>query len=121
MPGIFDRLQAELGDDNHGGITPLEIADLPESERRILLWMLRDRDAAADGIGEAGLRERMPNPPEDSGEIISSLAKGGWLIALGEVPNMRYKVNLKRKRGSKSGFGLWSLLNDRLSGPDANY
>jgi hypothetical protein len=118
MPGIFQRLQAQLGDDDHGGITPLEIADLPDGQRRILLWMLRDRAAAADGIGVNGLRERMPNPPDDCAAVFNVLAQDGWVIALGEEPNVRYKVNLRRKRGGTTGFGLWSLLNDRISDND---
>lgn len=120
MPGLFERLQAELGDDDQSGVTPLEIADLPDAERRILLWMLRDRDAAADGVGAASLHERMPNAPADCAKIIELLARSGWVIALGEAPNVRYKVNLRRKRGSASGFGLWSVLNDRLSGYDSS-
>jgi hypothetical protein len=119
MPGLFERLQAELGDDDQSGVTPLEIADLPDSQRRILLWMLRDRATAADGIGATTLYERMPDAPDDCLKVISALARSGWVIALGEAPNVRYKVNLRRKRGSASGFGLWSVLNDRLSDTDA--
>lgn len=118
MPGLFDRLQAELGDDDNSGVTPLEIADLPDSERRILLWMLRDRAAAADGVAAGAIGERMPDAPVNAAGIIYTLARSGWLIALGEAPNVRYKVNLRRKRGSRSGFGLWTLLNDRISDHD---
>jgi hypothetical protein len=121
MPGLFERLQAELGDDDSGGVTPLEIAELPDSQRRILLWMLRDRAAASDGVAASGIRERMPDPPDDYARIIDLLARSGWVIALGEAPNVRYKVNLRRKRGSTSAFGLWSVINERLSDFDASH
>lgn len=120
MPGLFERLQAELGDDEPSGVTPLEIADLPDSQRRILLWMLRDRSAAADGVGAVGIRERMPDAPADCAQIVDLLAHSGWVIAMGEAPNVRYKVNLRRKRGSTSGFGLWSIINQRLSDADTS-
>ena len=119
MPGIFDRLQAELGDDdNSGGVTPLDIADLPEAERRIMLWMLRDRMATGDGITIGTLNERMPSAPGDILAIIERLARDGWLISLGEPPNTRYKVNLRQKRGGATGFGLWSIVADRLNPND---
>ena len=120
MPGLFERLQAELGDDEPGGVTPLEIADLPDAQRRILLWMLRDRAAASDGVAAQGIRDRMPDAPSDCAKIVDLLARSGWVIALGEAPHVRYKVNLRRKRGSTSGFGLWSVINERLSDPDAS-
>jgi hypothetical protein len=118
MPGLFDRLKAELGDDEPSGVTPLEIAELPDSQRRIMLWMLRDRSASTEGVDVVTLQTKIPNLPDDYGDVMESLARDGWLITMGESPNFRYKVNLRRKRGSTMGFGLWSIISDRIN-PEA--
>jgi|SRR5215210_7430280 hypothetical protein len=115
MPGLFDRLKAELGDDEPAGVTPLEIADLPDNQRRILLWLLRDRTAASEGVTAAVVQARLDEAPENCDSILRELAKGGWVIVMGEAPQVRYKVNLRRKRGSNMGFGLWSIISDRVS------
>jgi|SRR5215207_4437590 hypothetical protein len=115
MPGLFDRLQKELGgDDDSSGISPLDIADLPEDQKRILLWMLRDRSAGSDGVTADVLQSKLENAPKNCASILKDLARSGWVIGLGEPPNLRFKVNLRRKRGSNAGFGLWSIINDRL-------
>lgn len=120
MPGLFDRLQQELGDDEPSGISPLDIADLPEEQKRILLWMLRDRSAASEGVTAEMVQSKLDNAPADCSTILNGLARSGWVIALGEPPNARYKVNLKRKRGTTTGFGLWSVLSERIQdSPDS--
>ena len=115
MPGLFDRLKAELGDEEPSGITPLEIADLPDNERRIMLWLLRDRTAASVGVTAEVLQTSMDDAPQDCKGVLQALAKDGWLISMGESPSILYKVNLRRKRGSNFGFGLWTILADRIS------
>jgi hypothetical protein len=115
MPGLFDRLKAELGDDEPSGVTPLEISELPDSQRRIMLWMLRDRSASTEGVDLVTLKTRLSNLPDDYAAVMETLAHDGWLITMGETPNLRYKVNLRRKRGSTMGFGLWSIISDRIN------
>lgn len=117
MPGIFDRLQSALGDSEPEGITPLDIVNLPDEQRRILLWMLRDQEASTSGITADKLTSQLPNTPTNAADILNDLARGGWLISVGEPPHVRFKVNLRRKRGGSEGFGLWSILANRIS-PD---
>src|SRR5687768_7037809 len=115
MPGLFDRLKAELGDDEPAGVTPLEIANLPNDQRRIMLWLLRDRTASSEGVPATVVQARLEGAPDNCADILGDLAKGGWVIVMGEAPHVRYKVNLRRKRGSTMGFGLWSIISDRIS------
>jgi hypothetical protein len=79
--------------------------------------MLRDRTASAEGISAENVQQRLENAPPDCAVVMAQLARDGWLIKLGESPGERYKVNLRRKKGSNSSFGLWSILADRIS-PD---
>lgn len=121
MPGLFDRLKNELGgDEEPAGISPLDITNLPEDQRRILLWLLRDRTASTEGVPASVLQSQMENPPDDCADVLKGLARSGWVISLGEPPNVRYKINLRRKRGTTIGFGLWTLISDRLQdSPDS--
>jgi hypothetical protein len=115
MPGLFDRLQSHIDKEDPGGITPLDITDLPESQRRIMLLMLRDQTSTAAGITQDSLRAKLGAEIPELAVILKELAKNGWLIVSGDEPSLRYKVNLRRKRGSNAGFGLWSILSDHIS------
>ena len=43
MPGVFDRLDKEIKDkQKEGGITPLDLAELPPALRKIMRLMLRE-------------------------------------------------------------------------------
>ena len=116
MPGLYDRLQSQLGDedDKPAGLTPLDIAGLPEGQRRVMFALLRDADASSEGITQDVLQAKLGDLEELSG-ILADLTKQSWLIALGEPPDIRYKVNLRRKRGSKIASNLWASLSDRLT------
>lgn len=118
MPGLFDRLKSELDDDDHsGGVTPLDIINLPDEQRLLMLWMLRDRTASTNGVTANDIETQMTDAPANSASLLQELARTGWLIGMGEAPRRRYRVNLRRKRGGTSGFGLWSLLADRIAPP----
>lgn len=123
MAGLFDRLKEELGDDdeNVGGITPLEIANLPEVERKLMQWMLRFRKASSEGVTAKSIAENYDDTPPNLSEVLHDLTRNGWLIDMGESPNVRYRINLRRKRGSTLGFGLWTILGDRLAGEDTSF
>ncbi len=115
MQGLYDRLQNQLGDDDDdkpSGITPLDIADLPEPQRRVMLALLRDPRSTSDGTAEETLVNKFGETEELFGTL-NELIGAGWLIAMGEPPRLRYKVNLRRKRGSSGS--MWASLSDYLN------
>lgn len=118
MPGLYDRLADQLGDENDKptGLTPLDIADLPDDQRRVMFALLRDPNASSRGLALETLQQKLSDL-EDLPAILAELSKNNWLIIMGEVPNERYKVNLRRKRGSDLGANLWASLANRLD-PD---
>jgi len=68
-----------------------------------------------DGITLDSLQAKFPD--QDATELNKTLAelfKNGWVISLGEPPNVHYKINLRRKRGA-SFNGVWSNIMDRLA------
>lgn len=117
MPGVFDRLNKEIQDkQKEGGITPLDLADLPPALRKIMRLMLRELQ-----MNYPRLREVMDSMPDaerlsrdELDDALSSLTEQFWLIRIGTGEKAIYKVNLRRKEGSKLAAGLWTKLDERL-------
>lgn len=112
---VFDNLGARLDDGKPEGVTPLDITELPRLQKQIMFFMLRDQHAAIEGVTLANLKAQFENETESrlSG-VLAELHKNGWLIEMGEPPNVHYKINLRRKRGSNLN-GVWSHVIDRLA------
>jgi hypothetical protein len=115
MSGIFDRLSQQFSDDDSSGITPLDIADLPTDQRQLMLGLLRDQGGTDAGVPLHVLRTKFGDKIADVEGTLAELSKRRWVILMGEAPNVFYRVNLRAKRGSGEEFGLWSILNDRVS------
>ncbi len=119
MPGVFDRLNKEIEDrKKEGGITPLDLAGLPPALRKIMRVMLRELQAGYPRLCE--IMDEMPEQDRLSrGDLQSSLAElveQFWLIRIGEGEKAIYKVNLRRREGSKLMAGIWSALDEKLKG-----
>jgi hypothetical protein len=117
MPGVFDRLQKQIADkQGEGGITALDLADLPPALRKIMRLMLRevqlDRAHLADAMGQLPPAERLSD--EELGQSLETLTNEFWLTRLGEGERAIYKVNLRRKGGSNLAQGIWSSLDSKL-------
>lgn len=93
-----------------GGITPLDIAGLPEAQKRIMFSILRDKDAAREGITTQEIQHRLASEEEISATL-DQLAKDEWLLVYGIPPDERYKPNLRRKKGRLSG-NIWAAISD---------
>jgi hypothetical protein len=120
MSGLYDRLMDQLDDDDNeqpAGLTPLDIAELPEGQRQVMFALLRDTRAATNGVTVEALQEKL-GPVEGLDGVLNDLTRNSWLIRLGESPNVRYKVNLRRKRGSTLGGSIWASLSSRLADED---
>ncbi len=119
MPGVFDRLQKEIEDKgNQGGITALDLADLPPSLRKIMRLMLRELQLSYPQLLEAiaALPEDQRLSQKDLDEALDTLSSQGWLIRIGQGEKAIYKVNLRRKAGSKLASGVWNTLDSKLKG-----
>jgi hypothetical protein len=117
MAGVFDRLQSKIEDkQKEGGITALDLADLPPILRKIMRLMLRKLQ-----MNYPELCEAMDNLPEadrlsraDLDKSLETLSQQAWLIRLGEGEKAIYKVNLRPKSGSTLASGIWSSLDEKL-------
>ena len=117
MPGVFDRLQKEIENKGgEGGITALDIADLPPTLRKIMRLMLRELQQSYSQLTEAiaALPEKERLAAKDLDEALNALSTQSWLIRIGQGEKAIYKVNLRRKAGSKLATGVWNTLDEKL-------
>jgi hypothetical protein len=119
MPGVFDRLQKEIQDkQGEGGITALDLADLPPALRKIMRLMLRelqlDYPQLTNAIGALPQAEQIA--PKELDEALEILTRQAWLIRIGQGEKAIYKVNLRRKAGSTIANGIWNTLDSKLKG-----
>ena len=117
MPGVFDRLNKEIQDkQQEGGITPLDLAGLPPALRKIMRLMLRELQMTYPRLCE--VMDSMPEAERlsrnDLQDALSTLTQQFWLLRIGDGEKAIYKVNLRRKEGSKLAAGIWSSLDDKL-------
>ena len=119
MPGVFDRLQKEIENkQSEGGITALDLADLPPALRKIMRLMLRELQLNYPQLIEAmaGLPEAERLASKELDEALDVLTRQSWLVRIGEGPKAIYKVNLRRKLGSTLASGIWNTLDSKLKG-----
>lgn len=117
MAGAFERLQKQLENKpEKGGISVLDLADLPPALRKIMKLMLRQirmsypqMVAAVEKLPEA---EQMTQDELDT--ALEELVGEAWLIQIGAGERAMYKVNLRRKAGSKLGENIWQSLDAKL-------
>jgi len=118
MAGVFDRLQGELDDrKQEGGISALDLADLPASLRKLMRLLLREVEMNYQDLVEA-VAEMPEDVRLDRSELdqaLETLRNKNWLIRRGVGEKVSYKVNLRRKAGSEFAANLWSSLDDKIA------
>ncbi len=118
MPGIFDRLQKKMEvESQEGGISPLDLAQLPPLHRKLMRHMLREHELMLPEIVEWAAEQPKAERPgkAELDEALDTLTRQFWLIKRGEGERVRYQANLRRKAGSKLAAGVWSALDSKIS------
>ncbi len=117
MPGVFDRLQKQIEDKQaQGGITALDLADLPSSLRKIMRLMLRELQLDLPSLRKAvaELPDTEQFSQADLDEALATLTQQGWLIRIGQGEKAIYKVNLRRKAGAGLPGDIWNTLDAKM-------
>jgi len=117
MAGIFDRLQKQIDDKKkEEGISVPDLAALPPTFRKIMRLMLRQIQMSYPQLCE--IVDQMPQSEQltraNLDEALTKLVEQVWLIQIGEGDRAIYKVNLRRKAGSKLGESIWQNLDTKL-------
>ncbi|GEM_PF-1522752 len=117
MPNIYEHLQSQLGGENHSsesGLTPFELAELPDVQRQVMLFVLRQAHRSGGSVERSALDQAFTDR-QGLADALDVLVRRGWLIARGEPPNVHYSVNFRRKRASRLNVDLWTALSERLA------
>ncbi|MBI3159132.1 MAG: hypothetical protein HYZ26_06000 [Chloroflexi bacterium] len=112
---LFDKLQSELDDRNEeGGISTVDLLELPESLRRIMRHMLRavtmPRKDVLTLVASWPEKDRISE--EELDKALKSLVHQGWLIEMGEGDLLGYRVNLRRKKGSQ--LSIFNTIGEKI-------
>nr|MBN1228278.1 hypothetical protein [Anaerolineae bacterium] len=113
MSGVFDQLHNQIGgqDEDSGGISPLDLRDLPDNQRRIMRMMITEVELPYTEIREWA-EDFMSQ--DDLDEALADLVMQGWLIRMGET-NIVYEANLRRKAGSELAKSVWANLDKKIA------
>lgn len=117
MASMFDRLQDELDDrKKEGGITALDLVELPPPLRKLMRLMLRKIELDYPSLLAAvkDMPEMKSMDKAEFDQALGELTKKGWLIRRGEADAVSYKVNLRRKTSSTLTNSIWSTLDDKI-------
>jgi hypothetical protein len=117
MAGVFDRLQKQIDDKRkEGGISVLDLADLPPALRKIMRLMLRrlqmNYTQLYEEVEQMSEGERLTRARLD--EALKLLVEQAWLIQIGTEAHAIYKVNLRHRPGSNLPETLWQTLDSKI-------
>ena len=114
MASLYDRLQDQLGDDDDkktAGLSPLDLADLPENQRKVMFFLLRGARKKASDVDREHMEQKIRDMDQKTlDETLKELTHLGWLISFGEPPHERYRINFQHKRGSNLLVDVWNTL-----------
>ncbi len=117
MSGLFDQLkkQVEKARENQG-VGPADLLTLPVAQRRVMRILLREIQLSYPDIVTAV--SHLPPPQQltiaELDDALIQLTEAGWLIRMGQAELITYRVDLRRKPGSKVSTNMWGTLEERL-------
>ena len=107
--GLFGRLQAEVvAREKNPGLDMAEILDLPDSEREIINWMLRETY-----VSFAQLTKRMAKGESSARSMLDSFLDKGYVREIEMKGEVLYRVRLKPKRKHNMPSNLWKALENK--------
>jgi hypothetical protein len=113
MTSIFDHLRQFIDREPLPGISPFDLTDLPEDQKRIMLSLLRNQGEAPEGVPRETLQSKLEGSVENFDSQLNTLTQNGWIVTMGEAPNLRYRIRFRARRSQTTGYTLWSILFDR--------
>lgn len=117
MSGLFDRLQQEVDKARaNRGMGPADLLTLPLPQRRVMRLLLREVQMSYPEIITAvsHLPPAQYLTIAELDDSLTQLTQNGWLIRMGQDELITYRVDLRRKPGSKIASGMWNTLEKRL-------
>jgi hypothetical protein len=100
--------KAENTPPDQGGISALDVPDLPEPQRRVMQLLLRHH--LTDGIPLEELRQECADV-ENLDDVLTTLHGKGYIQITGDAPDLIYRARLRPKRISRMNWD--KLLGNR--------
>lgn len=92
-----------------GGLSMLDLLELPVPQRRLLNWMLRERE-----VGAAELAEFAPGDDDAVAAALASLVERGLVRTTGGEGGVRYSaVITSRSTRPRAPSRLWGALESK--------
>ncbi len=117
MSRLFEWLQTEIEKRRLGqGMRPTDLLTLPPPQRRVMRLLLREVQMSypdlVTAVSTLPTKQRLTTAELD--DSLTQLTQAGWLIRLGQDELITYRVDLRRKPGSKVASSMWGTLEKRL-------
>lgn len=122
MSSLFDDLRNKLEKEGGtSGISAWDMAQLPDAQRRVIRLILREVQMPYVDLCRAGasLPHKQRLDPAQIDEALAELVAQDWLIRLGQENQVTFRVNLRRKTGSRLGASLWEQLERQIGAASA--
>ena len=108
--GLFDRLRQEMdAQEKAAGLSMADILTLPEHERRLFNWMMREGEV---GLADVAAHEGQEEMATHS--MIASLVEKGFIRQYEVRGEVRYKVRLAPKKGRDVPLNIWQTLDEKV-------
>ncbi len=112
--GMFDRLDNELdARDKSPGLNMADLLTMPEPQRGLLRWMMRQR-----AVPYADIVAFLGGDEEQTRLVLAGLVDGGMVRAFELRGVQQYSVRLAPKKGRKLPGNLWQALSDKVEGEE---
>ena len=117
MSSLFDDLRKRLEQESStSGISAWDLAHLPNAQRRVIRLILRDVQLSyaelCRVVASLPVQERLE--PAEIDEALAALVAQSWLIRLDQDNRPTFRVNLRRKAGSRLGASIWEQLERQI-------
>jgi hypothetical protein len=106
--GLFDRIQNEVEQrERMAGISPVDLLDLPDDERELVLLLSRRGEMSL-----ARLAELADKPAESCRSLLSDLEERGFVLVREIKGEAHYRTYFGMRRRREVPIDIWASLSD---------
>ena len=100
---------------DQGGISALDVPDLPETQRKVMQLLIRHH--LMDGLALPDLRKELADV-ENLDSVLAELQGKGFVHVSGTAPDLIYRARLRPKRISRMNWDKLLGNRDKQDKPD---
>lgn len=112
MDDLFARMQEAMDRESpRAGVSPEDLIELPDDLRRLVQWVARKGDVAAEDAADA-----LGVGVDEARRLLADLEAKGFARAEDVGGVRRYNVDFGLRQTRDLPIDLWALLDDRTGG-----